>query len=139
MSITNQQRENIIIENNTAQSRLLDILENYSRQSTNLTIQEQLHGDIDLSPLRESGFGLIDTIILGKGEITNIVNIPKGITSFTCAENLLKTIDNLPSSLSSLNLSGNIIEDINVSNLNNLQTLNLSHNKLTQLENLPTN
>jgi len=139
MSITNQQRENIIIENNTAQSRLLDILENYSRQSTNLTIQEQLHGDIDLSPLRESGFGLIDTIILGKGEITNIVNIPKGITSFTCAENLLKTIDKLPSSLSSLNLSGNIIEDIDVSNLNNLQTLNLSHNKLTQLENLPTN
>ena len=37
-SITNQQREDIITENNTAQSRLLDILENYSRQSTNLTI-----------------------------------------------------------------------------------------------------
>ena len=139
MSITNQQRENIIIENNTAQSRLLDILENYSRQSTNLTIQEQLHGDVDLSPLRDLGFGLIDTIILGKGEITNLINIPKGITSFTCTDNLLKMVENLPSSLSSINLSGNMIEDIDVSNLKNLQSLNLSHNKLTQLENLPPN
>ena len=139
MSITNQQRENIIIENNTAQSRLLDILKNYSRQSTNLTIQEQLHGDIDLLPLRELGFGLIDTINFGKGEITNLVNIPKGITSFTCADNLLKTLDNLPSSLTYINVSGNILEDINVSNLNNLQSLNVSHNKLTQLENLPPN
>jgi len=139
MSITNQQRENIIVENNTAQSRLLDILENYSRQSTNLTIQEQLHGEIDLSPLRDLGFGLIDTIILGKGEITNLINIPKGITSFTCTDNLLKMVENLPSSLSSINLSGNMIEDIDVSNLKNLQSLNLSHNKLTQLENLPLN
>ena len=138
-SITDQQREDIITENNTAQTRLLDILENYSRQSTNLTIQEQLHGDIDLLQLRELGFGLIDTIIFGKGEITNLVNIPKGITSFACTDNLLKTLDNLPSSLTSINVSGNIIEDINVSTLHNLQSLNLSHNKLTQLENLPTN
>ena len=123
MSITNQQRENIIVENNTAQSRLLDILENYSRQSTNLTIQEQLHGDIDLSPLRDLGFGLIDTIILGKGEITNLINIPKGITSFTCTDNLIKMVENLPSSLSSINLSGNMIEDIDVSNLKNLQSI----------------
>ena len=50
MSITNQQREHIIMEKNTAQSRLLDILENLTRQSTHLTIQEQLHGDIDLLP-----------------------------------------------------------------------------------------
>ena len=59
MSITDQNRETIIIENNTAQKRLIDILENYSRESSNLTIQEQLHGDIDLSPIREMGFGLL--------------------------------------------------------------------------------
>ena len=138
MSITDQNRETIITENNTAQNRLIDILENYSRESSHLTIQEQLHGDIDFSPLREMGFGLVDTITIGKGEITKIANIPKGIVSFTCIENLLKNIDNLPSSLTHINVSGNLLENIVVSGLNNLKTLNVSHNKLTQLENLPT-
>jgi len=138
MSITDQSRETIIIEKNTAQNRLIDILENYSRESSHLTIQEQLHGDIDFSPIREMGFGLVDTITIGKGEITNIKNIPKGIVSFTCIENLLKSIDALPSSLTHINVSGNLLENIEVSGLNNLKTLNVSHNKLTQLENLPT-
>lgn len=138
MSITDQNRENIIIENNTAQNRFINILENYSRESSILTIQEQLHGDLDFSPLREMGFGLVDTITIGKGEITNITNIPKGIVSFTCIDNLLKNIDNLPSSLIHINVSGNLLENIIVSGLNNLKTLNVSHNKLTQLENLPT-
>ena len=138
MSITDQNRETIITENNTAQNRLIDILENYSRESSHLTIQEQLHGDVDFSPLREMGFGLVDTITIGKGEITKIVNIPKGIVSFTCIENLIKNIDNLPSSLTHINVSGNLLENIVVSGLNNLKTLNISHNKLTQLENLPT-
>ena len=138
MSITDQSRETIIIEKNTAQNRLIDILENYSRESSHLTIQEQLHGDVDFSPLREMGFGLVDTITIGKGEITKIINIPKGIVSFTCIENLIKNIDNLPSSLTHINVSGNLLENIVVSGLNNLKTLNISHNKLTQLENLPT-
>jgi len=138
MSITDQNRETIIIENNTAQKRLIDILENYSRESSNLTIQEQLHGDIDLSPIREMGFGLVDTITIGKGQITNMKNIPKGIVSFTCIENLIKNIDELPSSLTYINVSGNLLENIVVSGLNNLKTLNVSHNKLRQIENLPT-
>ena len=138
MSITDQSRETIIIEKNTAQNRLIDILENYSRESSHLTIQEQLHGDIDFYHIREMGFGLVDTITIGKGEITNIKNIPKGIVSFTCIENLLKNIDALPSSLTHINVSGNLLENIEVSGLNNLKTLNVSHNKLTHLENLPT-
>lgn len=137
MSITNQQREHIIMEKNTAQSRLLDILENLTRQSTHLTIQEQLHGDIDLLPLRELGFGLVESIRFGKGEITNISNVPKGITSLECTDNLLKTLENLPSSLTSINVSGNMIDSVNLSNVNNLKTLIISHNKLTLLENLP--
>ena len=138
MSVTDQNRETIIIENNTAQNRLIDILENYSRESSKLIIQEQLHGDIDLSPIREMGFGLVDTITIGKGEITSVANIPKGIISFTCVENLIKNITNLPSSLTHINVSGNLLENIVVSGLNNLKTLNVSHNKFTQLENLPT-
>lgn len=138
MNISEQQREDVIRENNTAQTRLLDILENYSRQATTLNIQESLHGNIDLLPLRELGFGLIDTIRLSKGEITNIHNIPKGISTFICTDNLLISLENLPSSLLHLNVSGNIIKHIDVSNLNKLQTLCISHNKISSIENLPT-
>jgi hypothetical protein len=137
MNITEQQREDIIRENNTAQTRLLDILENYSRQATTLQIEESLHGNIDLTPLRELGFGLIDSIHFSKGEITNIENIPKGISSLICTENLLLYLENLPSSLTNINVSENIIKYIDVSNLNKLQTLYVSHNKLKHIENLP--
>lgn len=138
MNIIEQQREQVIRENNTAQVRLLDILENYSRQATTLHIQQPLYGDIDLLPLREQGFGLINSIHFTKGNITSIQNIPKGIISLICTENLLNTIENLPSSLTHINLSGNVLTSINVSNIKNLQTLILSNNKLTSIENLPS-
>lgn len=137
MNIIEQQREDIIRENNTAQTRLLDILDNYSRQATSLHIEESLHGNIDLSPLRELGFGLIENIHFSKGEITNIENIPKGITSLICTENLILYLENLPSSLTNINVSENIIKYIDVSNLNKLQTLYISNNKLKRIENLP--
>jgi hypothetical protein len=139
MNITDQHREHIILENNTAQKQLLDILENYSRQSTSLIVNGALHGDIDFLQLRELGFNLIDTIQLPQGEITSIRNIPKGIKSFTCTNNLLDSLENLPGSLTHLNISDNVITSINVSNLDNLEILNVSHNKLTQLENIPKN
>lgn len=137
MNIIEQQRDDIIRENNTAQTRLLDILENYSRQATTLHIEESLHGNVDLSPLRELGFGLIENIHFSKGEITNIENVPKGISSLICTENLLLYLENLPSSLININVSENIIKYIDVSNLNKLQTLYISNNKLKHIENLP--
>lgn len=139
MNITEQHREHIIVENNTAQKQLLDILENYSRQSASLIVNGALHGDIDFLQLRELGFNLIDTIQLPQGEITSIRNIPKGIKSFTCTNNLLDSLENLPSSLTHLNISDNVITSINVSNLDKLEFLNVSHNKLAQLENIPKN
>lgn len=138
MNISEQQREDVIRENNTAQTRLLDILENYSRQATTLNIQESLHGNIDLLPLRQLGFGLIDSIRFSKGEITNIQNIPKGISNLICTDNLLISLENLPSSLLNINVSENIIKYIDVSNLNKLQTLYISHNKIKNIENLPS-
>lgn len=138
MNIIEQQREQVIQNNNTAQTQLLSFLDNFSRQETTLYIQQSLHGDIDLSPLNTLGFGLINTIQFSKGEITSIQNIPKTVFSLNCQDNLLKTIDNLPSSLTYINLSGNVLDSINVSNLNKLQTLILSNNKLTSIENLPS-
>ena len=136
MNIINDQRENVITENNIAQIQLIDILEGYSKRSTKLLLMS-LHGDLDFGQLRELGFVLINTIILEEGEITSISNIPEGITVLECTKNLLVSLDNLPSSLISLNVSNNYLKSIDVSELTRLEKLNISHNQISVLENLP--
>ena len=92
MSITNQQREHIIIENNTAQSRLLDILENLSRQSTHLTIQEQLHGDIDFITTQGTWIRVeLSLYGLVKAKLPTYRMYPRASPLSTCTDNLLKT------------------------------------------------
>ena len=136
MTLNKDKRYEIIQQNNTAQSELLSILENYSRETELLRINAPLHGDLNLSVLTEMGFGKIKHIVLGKGEITNLT-LPKGIETVECIENLLLTVDNLPKSIIKLNVSYNIIEQIEVSSLSKLELLNVSHNKITTIENLP--
>ena len=66
MDLIKEKRETIIKDNNTAQERLNDILENLPKSSEVLEITEQnlLHGDLDFSVLQELGMGNITTIIL---------------------------------------------------------------------------
>uniref|UniRef100_A0A6C0KK73 Leucine-rich repeat domain-containing protein n=1 Tax=viral metagenome TaxID=1070528 RepID=A0A6C0KK73_9ZZZZ len=137
MNIIKDQRETIINENNTAQQQLKDVLDNMNRTLKTLDIREHLRGDIDLSILKEEDFRNIDTIILNDGEITNILNIPEGITKFVCKKNLLFTIENLPSSLVHLEITENYLSTIDLAELNKLTHLNLSHNHLTEIENIP--
>jgi hypothetical protein len=138
MNIIEEQRNRIITENNTAQSRLLDILNETPKSSEVLNITEPLHGDLDFSVLiQEYEMRNIKTISLSKGEITSVVGLPTGLLVFECPENLLTSIENLPITLQTLNLSHNYLEKIDVSNLEALETLNISHNKIAVLENLP--
>jgi hypothetical protein len=137
MNIIKDQRETIINENNTAQQQLKDVLDKMNRTLKTLDIREHLQGDIDLSILKEQDFRNIDTIILNEGEITNILNIPEGITKFVCKKNLLFTIENLPSSLVHLEITENYLSRIDLAELNKLSHLNLSHNQLSEIENIP--
>jgi hypothetical protein len=137
MNIIKDQRETIINENNTAQQQLKDVLDKMNRTLKTLDIREHLQGDIDLSILKEEDFRNIDTIILNEGEITNILNIPEGITKFVCKKNLLFTIENLPSSLVHLEITENYLSRIDLAELNKLSHLNLSHNQLSEIENIP--
>ncbi len=137
MNIIKDQRETIINENNTAQQQLKDVLDKMNRTLKTLDIREHLLGDIDLSILKEEDFRNIDTIILNEGEITNILNIPEGITKFVCKKNLLFTIENLPSSLVHLEITENYLSTIDLAELNKLTHLNLSHNQLSEIENIP--
>ena len=137
MNIIKDQRETIINENNTAQQRFNDILDKMNNILKILEIREPLHGDLNLSVLNEEDFKSIDTIILNEGEITNISNIPEGITKFVCKKNLLFTTPKLPSSLVHLEITENYLSTVDLAELNKLTHLNVSHNQLSEIENIP--
>jgi hypothetical protein len=135
MNIIQQQREDII-NNNNAQQDFTDIIDTYTKRISSIDIHKPLSGDLDLSQIREQ-FNLLENIYFEEGEITNVKNIPEGIKSLSCSKNLLISIDDLPSSLEELNISYNYFHSIDLKNLPNLLKLNLSHNKFHRIENLP--
>jgi len=139
MNNSKQEREDIINENNTAQQQLTDILTTYNKQTDILNVNELLYGDIDLTILREQGFQLVKKVFFHPGKITNIRNVPKGITVLECDNNSLLSIQNLPGSLERLSISNNILETVTIDNLSKLTYINISHNNLSQIENLPSN
>ena len=138
MNIINEKREEIIKENNTAQAKLMSILETMPTYSQSISFLEPLHGDIDFSILEKLGFNSINHIRFEPGEITNIFGLPKQLFTLTCPENLLVNIENLPNRLKYIEIPHNYLTEIDVSNLKNLETLNISDNKIQLLENLPS-
>lgn len=137
MNIIDKQRETVISENNTAQSVLVALLDKITRRTSVLEFSESLHGDLDFSVIRNSGFMFVHTVILSEGEITSVVNLPEGITHFTCAKNFLTTLEKLPSSLQKLEVPYNYIEAIDLSPCRVLDHANLSNNRLRELKDLP--
>lgn len=137
MNIIREQIELVIKDNNTAQGRLIDILENSPKSLEVLEITEELHGDLNFEILKDYELGNIKNIILSKGEITTINGLPKGLVIFECPNNLLTTLENLPISLLTLNIPNNYLEKIDIGTLKVLEILNISNNKLTVLDKLP--
>jgi len=139
MDLIKEKRETIINENNTAQERLKDLLENLPKSSEVLEITEKglLHGDLDFSVLQEMGMGNVSAIFLGEGEVTSIIGLPTNLKKLDCGHQLLVELENLPTTLESLNISYNNLEKIEIGNLQVLQSLNISHNQINKLENLP--
>jgi hypothetical protein len=131
-----EQREDIIKDNNTAQEQLLGILAGLPKSTKELIVEETLFGDIDFSVLKTEGYGNIKTIILKDGQITNIAGLFEGLIHFECINNLLIELEDLPVSLKHLKIPFNHITALNVSKLENLETLVVSHNQIPILENL---
>lgn len=136
MNIIKQQREDIIKNNNNAQQTLKDILENTNKRTNILDIRQPLHGDIDFSILKED-FTNVKTISLIEGEITNISNIPEGVTHLVIDKNLLFELNDLPSSLIHLGVKYNYLTTIDFTDLKSLEEINISNNQISTLENLP--
>ena len=132
------QREQIIADNNseTVLSQIVDAT-NFS-QTSELRINTVLRGDVDFSILKDRDIQNISAIYIEKpGEITNLYNIPETVKIIHCPEQLLDKVENLPRDLEELNLENNSIKKFNAETLTKLVNLNLSHNELTELSNLP--
>jgi hypothetical protein len=138
MNIIQEQRQRILKENNTAQTRLKDILEKFNKASRELVLIDPLHGDIDFSILKEYGLTNLTKITCSKGEITSVVGLPESVTMFECPDNLLINLENLPSGLNTIEIPHNYLETIDLSTLVKLETLIISDNKLTAIQNIPS-
>lgn len=139
MSFIEEQRKNIIAENNTAQSDFLDLLDHLNPQISDIIVREHLSGDLDFTVLKECNFTNITSLQFAAGNLTSLKNIPDGITKIICQDNLLIDLADLPDSLVELNVSGNGLKHIEWSkNINALKELNVSRNQFSTISELPT-
>jgi hypothetical protein len=139
MNKTEEHRESVIGENNTAQLNLLSILDKLdATYTTELQIKTSLHGDVDFAVLSDRGFKKVDSIVFAyQGEVTSIRNIPEGVVNLVCDDQILDKIEDLPSTIEKIDLSNNSLSKFDATNLPKLRVLHLSDNELTEIINLP--
>lgn len=138
MDLIKEKRDEVIQQNNTAQDRLLSILENLPKSLEVLEITEELHGDLDFSVISALEMGNLTSIVLAKGEVTSIRGLPNNLLILNCADNYLTGLENLPITLKTLNIAHNYLEKIEIGALEVLETLHISYNRITKLENFPS-
>lgn len=133
-----EERQDIIQNNNTAQERFANIIEQLVPAETReIHVSEALIGDIDLAILIEQGFTRIKNIQFSAGKITSISHIPETVTRLFCANNMIAVLADLPVSLTELYVNANHIATIDLTEVPNLKILNISENDLAELTDLP--
>ena len=139
MDIVQQTRADIIKENNTAQETLTTIVENLKPSITELTVQTELQGNLDLGGILGTRFQQLRKIRFFPGKITEIRNIPTGVTWFECPGNLLTELDgtNLPGSLLVLDITDNYVRTLDLVGAPNLEELRCNNNRIEEFRNLP--
>ena len=135
--IIQNQRDDILRENNTAQMEFVGMLASLNHDLVELNIRIPLRGDLDLSALKEHKMDKVRTITFVEGEITGIRNIPEGISRLNCAKQLIVEFETLPSSLLSLDCDHNYITRLNFSKVSHLEELRCEDNKIVEIVNLP--
>ena len=105
-----EERENIITNENTAQDMLKNMIESMTKPLKKVNISETLSGDVDLSIFKEMGFGIPEEITFTNGKITNIYNIPEGLLELHCSNNILISIENIPKSIEVLEVQNNYLK-----------------------------
>lgn len=137
MNIILEERQSIILNNNIAQKQLLTVLSHLSASTTDISITDELFGDLDFSVLSGLGFKNIKTILLPAGKITGIKGLPNTLTKLSCPGNLIIVLEMLPMSLTCLECEKNHITILDLETTPNLVYLSCGYNKLTHLNSLP--
>lgn len=118
------------IENRT----VLEFLKDKEKQIECLQIDDELHGIIDFSILIRQGFHHVKKIILGEGKITELLHLPSSLIELECTQNLLSSLKNLPLHLESINVSQNMILEVDVQYLEKVKKINVSENPMKTLK-----
>jgi len=139
MSTTEEKREEIISEKNTAQQEFLFILDKLNKDHCDeIRFENPMHGDVDFSILKDRGFKHVTKIIFDQpGVITNIRNIPEGIKALQCEGQMLTELNGLPETMEELHLDKNFLLKFDAKGTPALKILKISNNDLDVLENLP--
>ena len=131
-------REEINRDSNTAQSAFTAILKRLMPARTKeIKVDVALSGELDLSILTDEGFNLVRKLEFAPGNITDFAHIPKSITKLICPKNLLTQLTGLPPQLEELHIQDNHLATFDVTQIPNIQVLNLSGNNLASLSDLP--
>jgi tetratricopeptide (TPR) repeat protein len=136
-SSVNHENENEVDENNTSsQHYLIDYLKDVDDDIEYIHIDKNLYGVLDLSVISINHKN-VKHIYFGEGNITEIKNFPESLTKFECAKNLLSSLQDLPTGITEIDVSHNMITMIDLKNLTMLQKIRCSWNRLTCLNELP--
>jgi hypothetical protein len=131
-------RRNLAKEANNAQAAIDQKIQTMaaSIRETEFSIPVMpIGGDIDLSKLKP--LNITSIVSTYPGSITSVTGIPEGVKHFTFEKQLLIELPQLPSTLETLNLNGNFIESIDLSNLRRLKVARLNGNRLKIVGRLP--
>jgi len=138
-NIIEQLREDIIADNNTAQISFDNLLKEHKQHIDELHIPFELHGDLDLSILKTEKYNNLTKIVFREGELTSLKNIPGYMKVIECPHNLLKTLVDIPGSLTHLDIRENNIKVLDLQKASALVVLHCEDNGLENINNLPKN
>lgn len=139
MSTTEEKRDEIKKDTNTAQATFISILDRLDKtHADEIRFDEPMHGDLDFSLLKDRDFKHVIAIVFDHdGEVTSIQNIPDQVKKIECKRQMLTELHNLPESLEELDLTGNYLKKIDTKSLKFLKILRISDNELETLDHLP--
>ena len=135
-------KRNLAKEKNNAQTtidvKIQRMATTSSKESEFVIPMLPIQGDINLSKLRPLNVRSIVT--KESGYITDVFGIPEGVKNVKFEKQLLVEVPQLPDSLETLDLTGNYIEKVDLSELNNLKVLKLNNNRIKSIgkNDLPT-
>jgi hypothetical protein len=138
-NIIEQIREDIIANSNTAQITFNNLLKEHKQHIGELNVPFELHGDLDLSIIKTEKYNNLIKLVFREGELTSLKNIPGYMKVIECPHNLLKTLIDLPGSLTHLDIRENSITTLDLKKASSLVVLHCEENGLESINNLPKN